>query len=150
MKINFENSWAPQPGFEPRIFSTAGRHFTSKPLLLEIHLNNLKGIRSGGLKQLPGHSNQVLRLHFQGKFPPTGAWIIHGIKASNSTQNNRVNNANKRSQNWVSVFLSTTMPSTWCIFFLPLWRQWCGQVNRKTISQLRFSCNTIEKQFWEL
>ena len=38
--------------------------------LLEIHLDNLKAIRSGGLKQLPGPSLQVSRLHFQGKFPP--------------------------------------------------------------------------------
>ena len=34
--------------------------------LLEIHLDNLKTIRSGDLKQLPGPSIQVSRLHFQG------------------------------------------------------------------------------------
>ena len=29
MKVNFEDSWAPQPGFKPRTFSIAGLHSTT-------------------------------------------------------------------------------------------------------------------------
>ena len=60
---------------------------------LEIHLDNLKAIRSGGLKQLPGPSLQVSRLHFQGKFPPAPAATSSGTPMHMSIRRNVISDS---------------------------------------------------------